>query len=384
MVPLSVSSMRSRELLDAVLAHASDPEVASLLQRIVSERTREDQWLDFEHAKQLAKPAPQRSTDLRKKLAGFANADGGVLLVGIEEYSGHRGFVSCAKAFKSLPPSPAGGWASWAHQVLDGVFAQASRLPIARVVPVSPRRSVLVVAVSPSDRVVWVRAGGELTAYVRVGEHTSPMPQWMHADLVLGRRRHPVLDVACVRYDCSQNDEGIHATFQLRLTNTSLVWLSDFHTGLIAELRKGAQQSPSADGGGAHWWYELRSLDHLQAHVSAAADPAMQTVHGSEVYGLILSKTNAASKTIPPLGSIDIAVRVQLASPQWNAGRHCVRAVMALYVVPQGSFPQWWRVSARIAVSQTPTRVRLLDGDPLIERVDGTRHIEVGNRWISP
>lgn len=72
-----------RDILDSIVTGAVSP--AGALKAIVDGKIAEDQWLDFKHGDELAKPGAVRNRDLLRWTSAFANAEGGVLVYGVGE-----------------------------------------------------------------------------------------------------------------------------------------------------------------------------------------------------------------------------------------------------------------------------------------------------------
>jgi hypothetical protein len=137
--------------------------------------------LDFKSGKELAERAPKPQQTLRQYVSGFANADGGILLVGYDEGDEKRGRPPAIDGAKA----PGGGTLyNWASDVL-------AELPLARgriVVASTPSGDVLLIATSRSRSLVYCMESRRAVYYLRLGHRTHEMPQSLVTDLLIGRR----------------------------------------------------------------------------------------------------------------------------------------------------------------------------------------------------
>src|SRR5262249_16391477 len=126
---------------------------------------------------------------LRQYVSGFANADGGVLVVGYD-----------SETTKQIDGAKAPGKSTlkeWAGSVVG-------TLPIAapRLVSVStPQGDVLLVATQRSRVLVPCNVAGRQVYYYRFGHSTSEMPQSLLFDLQLGRRAVSEMGVSVLTAD---------------------------------------------------------------------------------------------------------------------------------------------------------------------------------------
>ena len=72
----------TRELLDSVLADRAL--TSDELNRLIADHVTEDQYLDYKDGK-LLETLQRAAKVVREYVSGFANTDGGVLIVGVSE-----------------------------------------------------------------------------------------------------------------------------------------------------------------------------------------------------------------------------------------------------------------------------------------------------------
>ena len=142
----------------------------------------EDLHLNFKSGKH-SKPTEV----LLENMAAFANSDGGTLIIGYDESAG---------AFDGFTGK--GPLASWAANVVGPKLGPyLSRPPRFHEVVVRGA-AVLVASVARSDRFVTLIQQGELVYYLRIADSTIRFcnfkaPEYLRADLALGRRNSPAL-----------------------------------------------------------------------------------------------------------------------------------------------------------------------------------------------
>lgn len=203
----------------------------------------ESTFLDFKRA-DFAMPDPERCRRetagdpvtfykaLKKWISGFANARGGVLVVGVAEAD--KDDVPEGKARFFLDPIKAPQ-----DEVEKGVLEAVKQLRYH--IPRGVRHQyvecpdggvVLVVAVSRSDRLVPVVEGsGETITYLRISDNTIKAPAYLVEDMVLGRRTAPDLHVsAWLEWRAYE----VRHLLRLTVTNVGLGWADDPLVGLVA------------------------------------------------------------------------------------------------------------------------------------------------------
>lgn len=149
----------------------------------------EGQYIEFKAADWIDKDIAR---NLRKYVAGFANASGGVLVIGIGEPK--------KKDEHQITDRPITPILSGRKEVADDAVTRAL-LPIAPfLVPTAlPRRvsvnggEVLLIAVPRSAGLVSVDEGGHRAHYFRFGDSTVAAPAYLVEDLFIGRRQRPAL-----------------------------------------------------------------------------------------------------------------------------------------------------------------------------------------------
>lgn len=167
---------------------------------------------------------------VKKHVAGLANADGGVLIVGVGDpqhvgSGGVRKVDGCKgsaeelvgkvkEAVKELRPYLSGHTPIHAVEHPDGL--------------------VLVVGVDRGDSRILVVESGRTLHYLRLHDSTTHAPEYLVEDLVLGRWRQPELQVwgYFVPEECVHDE--IRGTVTIAIDNVGLAWADEPRIGLIS------------------------------------------------------------------------------------------------------------------------------------------------------
>lgn len=224
-------STETLELLDRVMTGASL--TASDVNDLLVNQIREDQHLDYKHGDELKKKKPCRV--IREYLTAFANSDGGVLLVGIDEGTWS---VTGATAPGGAPLD------EWAKSCVLDLSAYFSPLPKFDVIS-HPGGNVLVAAVMRSSSLVPDVQGRRLIWHLRIHDSTVTVPEYLLADLVLGRREHPnlvITDSHFIKVDTIEQqtkgkfsgDYMLRLQPHFRIENLSFSWVNDVRMGILS------------------------------------------------------------------------------------------------------------------------------------------------------
>ena len=221
---------KSREWFDWLLVgnHPAEDDII----KIATECRKETHWIEFKAGARLGGSDP--AAMLRRYVSGFANADGGAIIIGIKP------------ATKASPPvidgaiPPGGGSLNeWATRALAGL---RGTLPDPRFYTTDTASgAVLTVAVGRARMPVPdVGRNRDLVFHVRIHDQTVEMPPWLATDLLLGRRAQPELAVMEGRLTSTGTPTDVGAgvslsTFVLRtrVENLALIDARDVRLGLV-------------------------------------------------------------------------------------------------------------------------------------------------------
>lgn len=221
---------RTLELLDLVMSgrNLTPNDIDDLLRR----KVKEDQHLDYKHGKELQKKNP--CSVIREYLTAFANSDGGLLIVGIDESTWS---VTGATAPGAIPLN------EWAKSCVLDLSAYFSPLPKFDVIN-HRDGMVLVAATARAASLVPDVQGRRMLWHLRIHDSTVTVPEYLLADLVLGRRQHPNLVITDWHFikvrlqehtvDRFAGDYILALQPQFRVENLSFSWMDDIRMGIIS------------------------------------------------------------------------------------------------------------------------------------------------------
>lgn len=210
---------------------------------LLHERVREGIHLDFKSGREVkdeGKPdaAGEPKTfrgKVRKFVAGFANGDGGLLVLGVKEPT-----VLDPDGVERRNPSPGARHTVDGVDKAGGMTADQVVLNIKEaVISLRPYLSrspricqvehadglVVVVAVERSDSlVICLEANQSITHYLRIGDSTTKAPGYLVEDLVLGRRQRTACEIGQVLVT-QRSDDSVEVRWQV--FNRGLVYMDE-------------------------------------------------------------------------------------------------------------------------------------------------------------
>lgn len=320
MVPTS-----SRELLDLLLEEA--PLSLAELESFVAVTPREDLFLDYKDGKLLAEPRAAKQT-LRRWVTGFANAEGGVLVVGFDET---RPVRLPAPGPDRIGEEPLASWAAKAFAGMEGHFSPAPRF---RTIPIAPGRQVLLIATARAPQLIPCREGTDLKYYLRFHDSTPEVPAYLVSDLLLGRRQHPRLTLELTRVvgkvdrwkGVLNEPLVINLLLDFQIENASLATTGDVGVGVVGWTLQERRSSIS---------------QHLLSYVDASVPPVW--TQNPLTWSLAHTTARQQRQALGPLFPSDVGEVRSLGGvtvpPHPDA---TVR--LAAYVHAAGSPPVWFQL----------------------------------------
>lgn len=215
------------------------------IEHMLRAHTPEDLWLDWKGGAIVGK---DNASKVREAVAGFANAEGGVLVLGA-----NGGDVGTGEAKWTVTPCPAKigkqSLQEWVEQQL--VPLRPGLRPLPRITLIDD--DIVLIAVQRSELLVPVVLPNRgPTYFLRFFGSTHEVPGYLLADLVLGRRQRPRLDVRIVDVTIGEPVEGSaswserelraarerrqrpwQVAFAIEVHNSGLVWAQDVTCGLV-------------------------------------------------------------------------------------------------------------------------------------------------------
>ena len=244
----------------AATIHRGDAVVLDDVRPLLEEQVGESLWHDYKRGSWLE--GKSIKARLQKAVSGFANAEGGLLIVGAADGTkdGSPTPVDARWSFTGCEaPGGAAAFSNWLSNVMNSLVGvcrwqvQTIDLSDADYGPVREGPILALIAVERSERLVHCAEGGAVVTYLRSNESTFRAPEYLLNDILVGRRRRPTLELAA---DCQLNPNdnfiGIGKAVQVRwefaLDNTSFAWSDGVMMGLVSyTVRQSNRVSFSVD-----------------------------------------------------------------------------------------------------------------------------------------
>lgn len=311
----------SFELLQALLAGGtlSPAELDAFLAKSVSE----DLHLDYKSG-QLKDPAQV----VRQYVSGFANSEGGVLAIGVDDNCKIDGFKV-----------PGGKNAiSWATNTLTSLAGYLSPPP--RISSVAHANGeVLLIAVDRAPSLVPVVERGEAVHYVRIGDSTVKVPPYLLTDLLLGRRQHPRVECELALFDFGAEKAGSgwpgmiwKVSFRLNVRNMGPQWIENYRVGTLS------------------WQIPRNGVKPAGQELRGQVDAGEAPDNGLELCFAARKPTSEETDSIDPF-SVSLASQLgQIVLPgmplyyTWRCG---------ICLLPKGSPPTWYELECYLNAQHT-------------------------------
>jgi len=206
--------------------------IADELDDLVSNHVREDLYLEYKHGDMLKNV--DASDVVREYMSGFANSAGGIFIVGIDAPDGDpQKITGCQRRNKNL--------ADWASDCLIPIASYFSPPPRFHVITHPQQGNVLIGVVPRSFGLVPLADSGGFVYHFRFHDKTLKAPDYLMADLLLGRRQNPILEIGdcCMKNlrrfpDNKADTLSLGFELQLNLENRGFVWAEECRWGVIA------------------------------------------------------------------------------------------------------------------------------------------------------
>lgn len=299
------------------------------LNKILGTRIPEDLHLDYKRGVLLAKTT--RTSKIRRYISGFANADGGVLIVGIAEADRYPTEIT------GCDPGDVGGdLEAWAHQALNPLIPYIGFAPVVRVVP-HTKGPVLFIAAERAPRLVPCIEDGMAVHYLRIGDGTPKIDPYLYADLVLGRRQQP--ELAIIGEECRpfQDDHvNLRCQWTASLVNEGLAWVPDWRAGIIGYSMGGYNQlAPTPI-------LKRLEISEPKVNVPGKGEPRISFLDSAKNEYGPLSPMETRQLKFPPMvlpSPMKDRIRTKVGQCIWKGG---------LYVVPSNGLPVWAQLTADV------------------------------------
>jgi hypothetical protein len=326
--------LSSLQLLEALLTGHELSVVE--LDELVKKKIKEDLYIDYKHGDLLTRK--NASETIREYTSAFANSAGGILIIGVNESEGIPIEVTGCNAHSK------GNLAEWASRCLTPIASHFAPPPRFQVVKHS-QGDVLVCVVQRSLGLVPVTESGGITYYFRLHDQTLRAPDYLMADILLGRRQQPIFEIEEIR---ALNFERIvdHAlasmdlSFELRfrVENASVVWADDSKWGIIFWTQN-TDKSLGLESG--------KPSQHLLSYIDVRNEtfvhPRPRQLMHYRGPAPISKPFDVGNK----LASFVVPLRVQnnWFSYIWKA---------ALYFIARNSLPIWYQIEFTVDINIAP------------------------------
>lgn len=315
-----MARLRTLILLDHLLA--GNVLTAEQLTSFLAERVEEDEHLEFKSGLVLAKKA-EASAFVRQYVSAFANSGGGALFLGVADKTW---------VVEGCVPPGGGTLSEWVSRTLSPLVPHL--YPIPRWFEVDhPGGKVVVIATERSPRLVSSVWNGAAAYFLRIGDQTVQAPEYLIADLFLGRRQHPSLVLGLwMSAQGSSDRDGplcVLRDITLRVTNTSIVWADDVVMGVLGWC-VGKEAAP---------------IPHALLHMIDALKPRSAEAH-AHVHPARFPRANEApAVALRPLETVDCSLDSTITV---RASNTIMTVKMAAYVFARNMPPCWFQVTVQV------------------------------------
>ena len=341
---------RSKQLLDELLSGQTFS--AGDLDTLSIGTPDEDQFLDYKSGKQ---DRDKLKKTVRKWVLGFANAEGGTLILGVTEPDRQNGQLVKPREVDGVLAIPANELHDWATRLLSEFAGRFSPPPTILTV-VHPKGSVLLVATNRAPQLIPRVEDGRVLYAIRIGDSTVDAPDFLIADLLLGRRNHPILGVRDVRLEPTGLDaREIRPRCSVGLDNLGFVTAEEVEIGVVS------------------WSFldsPIEQNSHLLQYIDRTEEPGPWSDFPGRKDGRTWTIARSPCKTssgmaptIKPFDFVRTSAVFIGTFPRY--GRATV--TFALYVMPKGSMPQWYEVVLPYQVVEQAL-TGIATPDPLVNR----------------
>ena len=209
---------------------------------------KEAAWTDKDTRRPIGPGHPRTlKAKVAKYVSGFANAHGGVLVLGIKEHRAKYPDGTVYLQRLSFDPIPEARRRSVVDAVRAGLEQLAGQLPRGarmQVIESEGEREgfYVMVGTGRARRLTTCVEDSRLIYYLRLHDSTTHAPDYLAADLFLGRRQQPIsravlASASSRRLANSPSDLRPRVTFE----NAGLAWMEHPRAGFIGSRRPNAK-----------------------------------------------------------------------------------------------------------------------------------------------
>lgn len=306
------------------------------LEDLIKQKTKEDQFLEFKSGDEVEdKKGKDAAKTIRDYMCGFANSDGGVLIVGVKAPSSVPISIDGCNNHKK------GDLAEWAARCLTPIASYFSPIPKFQVLH-HPNGDVLIGVAQRSLNLIPQIENKQFIYNLRIHDQTLKAPEYLITDLLLGRKQKPDFDIVdwkAFNFQHNTDDEThtMDLGFELRLKceNRNIVWAEESRWGIIALVQK--RESMYAANVNQPSNHLLSFVDIQELPIENQVRPGI-LLHFNK--SLDISKPFYSGYIISTF-NVPIRFGNQWFSYNWMA---------ALYLVSKNSQPIWYQISLKVNI----------------------------------
>lgn len=285
-------------------------------------------YLDFKSGKLL--DDKDASNKLREEVASFANSEGGLIIVGIDDTLRQVDGVH-KRGGKTAE--------QWATTVLAQMVPRLLPVPKMHIASTDSGQDLLVIAVHRAADLIPVNSGGRAVYFVRLGDGKVPAPDYLISDLVLGRRRHPILTIEAKRPTINiTSKHKFSLSFGFSVTNESLVHAPSPTIGIVAwSTEPTGELKPVPPS--LREWIEVVPPEIAPPHSTCPSCQLMMTSR----------RTQQKVPMVDPLPPFETVSVVSGGAFHLQTEGAYARVQAAVFVVSEGHPPDWYQLAATVA-----------------------------------
>lgn len=358
-------ALTTQEFLEICLARA--PTVSEVQSVQTPSQAPEDLWFDRKSGLLLTESAKDRRHKIQRHVSGFANAEGGVLLVGVDN----------AGVIDGVQPVGGASPADYAARVLSDLAGYLHPSPRIWTVAVGSLE-VLIVAMPRIGGLCPCIESGRVLYFRRLGDSTVPVDPYLLADLMLGRRQRPELVLRVDDVRLAAADTLLRIPVELSFVNESLAWARDIEIAVVccAAHVRSVVRAKRTDRDGYFTFARQPVGARIQSSIDVI-DAALSAPQLQEPALTVLRFEPEVRQPLPPLAQTTVTVPLLIARFVFGSGRQNVRYRSAVVAVPDGGLPRWWQLDIEMD-AHTVSRPTRFEAVPV--RDDG--RAQVGSVWI--
>ncbi|MFZ5822692.1 MAG: ATP-binding protein [Chloroflexota bacterium] len=200
------------------------------LDELVNSKVKEDLYIDYKHGELLKEKDVSKT--VREYMSAFANSAGGILIIGVNESGGIPNEVTGCNGHGK------GNLDEWASRCLTPIAYHFAPQPRFQVIKHS-KGEVLVCVVQRSLNLVPLTENGGIVYYFRLHDQTLRAPDYLMADILLGRRQQPIFEIEEIKAlnfrRIVDNAGCMDLSFEIgfRVGNANVVWADDSKWGVV-------------------------------------------------------------------------------------------------------------------------------------------------------